>query len=123
MSEIKQLRTCLVTRQKLPKKELLRIVSFRGSNVKYDLTSKAEGRGCYICPTEETLLKLVDKNASILARALKKPISPEEIEYLKKEFEDIKLQKDFRPAFKKNVYLKVSRSEFESKLKQSEASS
>ena len=42
------LRTCIITGEKLPKKDLLRIVRTPEENVVVDLTSKANGRGAYI---------------------------------------------------------------------------
>lgn len=41
------MRTCVVTREKLPKQELLRIVKFNDI-VSVDLTGKQNGKGCYI---------------------------------------------------------------------------
>ena len=42
------LRKCVVTQERLPKKELLRIVKNNEGNVFVDLSSKANGRGAYI---------------------------------------------------------------------------
>ena len=42
------LRTCVITKEKLPKKELLRIVRTPEGNVIIDLSGKANGRGAYI---------------------------------------------------------------------------
>ena len=42
------LRTCLVTREKLPKELLLRIVKTQDQEIKYDPTGKMNGRGAYI---------------------------------------------------------------------------
>lgn len=42
------LRTCIISREKLPKRELLRIVRTPEGNVVIDLTGKANGRGAYI---------------------------------------------------------------------------
>lgn len=41
------MRTCIVTREKLPKKELLRVVKF-GDNISVDESGKANGKGCYL---------------------------------------------------------------------------
>ncbi len=41
-------RTCVVTRLKFPKSELLRIVRTPLGNVEVDLTGKKNGRGAYI---------------------------------------------------------------------------
>lgn len=42
------LRSCVVTKEKLPKKELVRIVKTPENNVIVDLTGKANGRGAYL---------------------------------------------------------------------------
>ena len=44
------MRTCVVTHEKLEKKELLRVVRDNEGNVFVDETGKANGRGAYICP-------------------------------------------------------------------------
>ena len=41
-------RTCVVTREKYPKSELLRIVRTPEGNIEVDLTGKKNGRGAYI---------------------------------------------------------------------------
>lgn len=42
------LRTCVVTKESLPKQELLRIVRTPEGDVEVDLTGKKNGRGAYI---------------------------------------------------------------------------
>ena len=42
------LRTCVVTKEKLPKQELLRIVRTAEGNVMIDESGKMNGRGAYI---------------------------------------------------------------------------
>ena len=42
------MRSCVVTKEKLPKKELIRIVRTPEGNVIVDSTGKANGRGAYI---------------------------------------------------------------------------
>lgn len=41
------MRMCVISREKLPKNDLIRVVSFNGE-VKVDLTGKANGKGCYL---------------------------------------------------------------------------
>ena len=55
------LRTCVVTGEKLDKRDLLRIVRDKELNVKIDLTGKMNGRGAYI-----------KKDLKVLDRAIKK---------------------------------------------------
>ena len=42
------MRSCVVTHQKLPKKELIRVVRTPDGNVIVDQTGKANGRGAYL---------------------------------------------------------------------------
>lgn len=42
------MRSCVVTREKLPKSELVRVVRTPEGNVIVDLTGKANGRGAYL---------------------------------------------------------------------------
>ena len=42
------MRTCVVTKEKLPKQELIRIVRTKEGNVIIDETGKANGRGAYL---------------------------------------------------------------------------
>lgn len=77
------LRRCIVTKEQLPKSELLRIVKDKEGNIKVDLTGKLNGRGAYIKKDIEVLNTAKSKN--ILSRALEASI-PEEIY---KEIENI----------------------------------
>lgn len=51
------MRTCVVTKEKCPKKELIRVVRDNLGNVSVDLTGKANGRGAYL----KMDLSVVDK--------------------------------------------------------------
>ena len=62
------LRRCVVTKEQLPKKELLRIVRDKDGNVTVDLIGKANGRGAYIKKNIEVLK--IAKDKKILERAL-----------------------------------------------------
>ncbi len=42
------MRTCVVTREKLPKQELVRVVRMPDGNIVIDLTGKKNGRGAYL---------------------------------------------------------------------------
>ena len=57
------LRKCVVTQERLPKKDLLRIVKNNEGEVFVDLSSKANGRGAYIKKDIEVLEKAI-KNKS-----------------------------------------------------------
>ncbi len=63
------LRTCVVTKETLPKVELLRIVRTPDAKVIVDLTGKANGRGAYI-----------KKDISVLEKAKKSKILEKRLE-------------------------------------------
>ena len=42
------MRTCVVTKEKYPKSELIRVVRDNLGNISVDLTGKKNGRGAYI---------------------------------------------------------------------------
>jgi predicted RNA-binding protein YlxR (DUF448 family) len=42
------LRTCVITREQLPKEQLLRVVRNKELGVKVDLTGRLNGRGAYV---------------------------------------------------------------------------
>lgn len=54
------MRSCIVTKEKLPKQELIRVVRTPEGNVIVDLTGKANGRGAYL-----------KKDASVFEKAKK----------------------------------------------------
>ena len=62
------LRTCVVTKEQLPKKELLRIVRTPEHDIIIDETGKANGRGAYIKKDLEVLEKA--KKSKILEKKL-----------------------------------------------------
>ena len=51
------MRTCVITGEKLPKKELIRVVRTPEGNVIVDETGKANGRGAYLKKDLETFEK------------------------------------------------------------------
>ena len=53
------MRTCVVTKEKLPKQELIRIVKNNQNEIFIDLTGKANGRGAYIKKDEYVLDKAI----------------------------------------------------------------
>lgn len=67
------MRSCVVTREKLPKSELLRIVRTTDGDIVADETGKINGRGAYIKKNGEVLL-LAKKNKA-LERALETKIN------------------------------------------------
>ena len=76
------LRTCVVTKEALPKKELLRIVRTPEKEVIVDITGKANGRGAYIKKDLEVLEKA--KKSKILDKRLECTIGEEVYDEIKK---------------------------------------
>ena len=50
-------RTCVITREKTLKKDLIRVVRDKEGNVSVDTTSKANGRGAYLKKDAEVIEK------------------------------------------------------------------
>ena len=48
------MRSCVLTHEKLPKKELIRIVYYEGT-VSVDPTGKQNGKGCYLTKEESVI--------------------------------------------------------------------
>lgn len=67
-------RTCVVCREKKPKKELTRIVRTPEGEVVIDPSGRMNGRGAYICSNPADWVEGVSKGK--LARALDVAISP-----------------------------------------------
>lgn len=67
------MRSCVVTREKLPKSELLRIVRTPEGNVLADITGKINGKGAYI-KKDISVLEKAKKN-KILERMLETEIA------------------------------------------------
>jgi len=61
-------RTCIVTKEKTLKKDLLRVVRDKEGNVSVDTTGKANGRGAYLKKDADVINKA--KESKILDRAL-----------------------------------------------------
>ncbi len=61
-------RTCIVTKEKTLKKDLLRVVRDKDGNVSVDTTGKANGRGAYLKKDAEVINKA--KETKILDKAL-----------------------------------------------------
>ncbi len=67
------LRICIGCQEKMPKKELVRVVRSPEGNVVLDLTGKKAGRGAYICAREDCFKKAV--KGKRLEKNLQQPIS------------------------------------------------
>ena len=64
------IRTCVVTKEKLPKRELIRVVRTPDGEVVIDETGKLNGRGTYLKLDKDVILKaqktkILDKNLEV----------------------------------------------------------
>lgn len=75
------MRTCVVTKEKCEKKDLLRIVRTPEGNVIVDITGKANGRGAYLKKDIEVINKT--EKTKILERILEVSIPSEVYENAK----------------------------------------
>ena len=80
------MRMCTACREMKPKKELIRVVKTPENEIKLDLTGKLNGRGAYICKSEECLKKAQKSGA--LSRAFSLEVSSEIYEKLAKELNE-----------------------------------
>ena len=69
-------RTCVVTKEKTQKKDLLRVVRDKEGNVSIDETGKSNGRGAYLKKDAEVINKA--RTTKVLERVLEVPV-PDEI--------------------------------------------
>ena len=80
------MRSCVVTREKLPKQELLRIVKTTEGCVVADISGKINGRGAYIKKDIEVLEKAI--KSKILERQLETTISMDVYDEIRKIIEN-----------------------------------
>lgn len=80
-------RMCIVCRNRFPKHDLVRIVKSKNGILKVDKKQKLDGRGCYLCGSEECMKKLIKSRS--LNRTFKQDIPVEVYENIKKEIENI----------------------------------
>ena len=80
------MRSCVVTREKLPKSELLRIVKTTDGKVIGDISGKVNGRGAYIKKDIEVLEKAI--KSKVLERQLETTISMDVYEEIRKIIEN-----------------------------------
>ena len=74
------MRTCVVTKEKCEKRDLVRIVKNKEGQVEIDLTGKKNGRGAYLKKDKEVFLKA--QNSKILDKVLEVDINEEIYEEL-----------------------------------------
>ena len=69
------MRTCVVTKEKCEKRELIRIVRTPEGNVEIDLQGKKNGKGAYLKLTKEVVLKAQKNKALDRALGVEVPAS------------------------------------------------
>jgi len=69
------MRSCVVTREKYPKGELIRVVRTPENEVVVDLTGKANGRGAYLKKDKEVFAKA--QKSKVLNRVLEVEVKDE----------------------------------------------
>ena len=79
------LRTCVVTGEKLDKRDLLRVVKNKDGEVKVDITGKMNGRGAYIKRDVKVLEEAIKKKS--LEKKLECNISNEVYDEIRKILE------------------------------------
>ncbi len=118
MKQNEPMRTCIVTREKMPKQSLIRLVRLGEEGdytVEVDLRSKKKGRGANIKPEIEVLEKAFQIKAIERGLQLGRELTDQEKNELRQQFEAALEEKAFRPK-NSRVRLKVSRAEYEQKL-------
>ena len=75
------MRSCVVTREKLPKQEVIRVVRTPEQDVIVDVTGKANGRGAYLKKDLEVFEKA--KKSKVLDKILEIEVKDEIYEKLK----------------------------------------
>ena len=75
------MRTCVVTHEKLPKQELIRVVRTPEGNVVIDTTGRTNGRGAYLKKDLSVFEKA--KKSGVLSRHLEANVPDEIFESLK----------------------------------------
>ena len=77
------LRTCVITKEKIEKKDLIRVVRTPEGNVVYDSTGKQNGKGAYL-KKELSVIEKAQKSGA-LDKILEVKVSDEIYDILKKE--------------------------------------
>ncbi len=81
------LRTCVVTKEKMPKKDLLRIIRSEEGYISIDLTGKSNGHGVYLKKDIDVIAKA--QKTKILEKLLNSEIGADKyqemVDYLNKQ--------------------------------------
>lgn len=83
------LRQCIGCGEMKSKKELIRVLKTTEEEIVIDATGRRNGRGAYICPSEDCFEKAIKTKG--LERSLKMPIPKEVYDTLREEMEQLGL--------------------------------
>ena len=78
-------RQCMGCRERMDKRQLIRVVRTPEGNVQLDFSGKLNGRGAYICPKADCLKKA--RKSKALDRSLEVAIPEEVYDRLEREIE------------------------------------
>lgn len=81
------LRQCIGCGEMKSKKEMIRILRTESGEIILDATGRKNGRGAYICPSQECMAKAVKSRG--LDRSFKMQVPREVYEALEKEMEQV----------------------------------
>ncbi len=79
------MRQCTGCREMKPKRELIRVVRSPENEISLDFKGKAQGRGAYVCPSQDCLKKAIKSKA--LEKSLELAIPDEIYLQLKEQME------------------------------------
>jgi len=111
----KPMRTCIVTKQKKPKCELVRLALDKEGCIQVDLQGKIRGRGANIVPDVAVLEEGFERKAITRALKLTKDLSIEEKDRIRKDFKEAVEEKNFRPS-NKPVKIRIKKDELVKKI-------
>lgn len=105
------MRMCIVTRDRKPKMDLMRLVRVDGK-VKVDPKGKERGRGANITMDIDVFDEAVKKGLIAKSLKLKRRLTEEEVEQLRKDFKEAIEERKFRRG-KKKVVVRVKKGKVE----------
>lgn len=85
-------RTCIGCGQARDKRDLVRLVRTTEGDVRLDPTGKANGRGAYVCGTDECFEAAVTRKR--VSSALKTKVKDDDVDQLRREFRESLSQRD-----------------------------
>jgi len=114
------MRTCIATGEKLPKREMMRLVRTHEkksgqTGVAVDPQNKIRGRGANLKMGLDTFDLAVKKGAIVRALKLERKLSDNEIRALREEFSTAIEEKEFRKG-NRRVAFKISKKELQERL-------